>query len=135
MANQFNVTKQEALVVTAEILEYMAEQWLNHTDGNQPIGKLHYAMLEDLDISDEYFSAVRLKIESQLEEEGVPIIWCESCLEDSANLPVRKATTHTACEGWSGYELCQPCADHLDSEPCPVDFSYAKRCDYHKKGG
>jgi hypothetical protein len=132
MADQFNVTKKEALVVTAEILEYLENQWLK--DSNQPIGNLHEAILESLDISDEYFSAVRLKIESLLEKEGVPIIWCESCLEERGNLPVRKATTHTSCYGWSGYELCQPCADHLDSEPCPVDSSYAKRCDYHKKG-
>ena len=32
-----NVTKKEALVVAAEILEYLGKQWLNHTDGNQPI--------------------------------------------------------------------------------------------------
>ena len=126
MADQFNVTKKEALVVTAKILEYLE---------NQSRGNLHDAILEGLDISDEYFSAVRLKIESLLEKEGVPrvrlIIWCEACLEERSNLyPVRKATTHTSCAGWSGYELCQPCADHLDSEPCPVDC-----CDYHEKGG
>ena len=125
MADQFNVTKKEALVVTAEILEYLE---------NQSRGNLHDAILEGLDISDEYFSAVRLKIESLLEKEGVPIIWCESCLEERGNLPVRKATTHTSCYGWSGYELCQPCADHLDSEPCPIDSfdRETKRCDYHK---
>lgn len=154
MKDQFNVTKKEALVVTAEILDYLEKQWVNHKDSRQPIGALRDAILEDLDISDEYFSDVRLKIESLLEyvsnvfdKEGVPIIWCESCEEDSANLPVRRATTHTSCYGWSDYELCQPCADHLDSEPCPVDsFDHfflpcnffdreTKRCDYHEKGG
>ena len=149
MADQFNVTKKEALVVTAKILEYLEKQWLNHNSD-------YDAIREDLNISQSedwygwdseprpdgrgYFNDVRLQIENLLETEYVyeyqPFEWCEWCEEGTGSLPVRKATTHTSCYGWSGYELCQPCADHLDSEPCPIDSfdRETKRCDYHEKG-
>lgn len=55
------------------------------------------------------------------EREMATQIWCDSCLEAGIHTP---ATTHSTNPEWSGYDLCEECAEEYNQRP-PINSANA----------